>query len=88
MDFYAQADLVWVPQQSVIDVIRDYGFKGEVEVMDNGSDLVADYPESYFEDARKALGIAPDEFVMLFVGQHIWEKNTRLIIDSLSRLAD
>ena len=88
IDFYDQADLVWVPQQSVVDVIRSYGYKGEVEVMDNGSDLVADYPESYFAEARKSLGIAQDEFVMLFVGQHIWEKNTRLIIDALSRVAD
>jgi glycosyltransferase involved in cell wall biosynthesis len=27
-----------------------------------------------------------DEFVMLFVGQHRWEKNIRLIIDSLKQL--
>ena len=27
-----------------------------------------------------------DEFVMLFVGQHRWEKNVRLIIDSLKFL--
>ena len=28
----------------------------------------------------------PGEFVMLFVGQHRWEKNVRLIIDSLTML--
>ena len=88
IDFYENADLVWVPQESVIDVIREYGYKGTVEVMDNGSDLVADYPEKYFVDARRALGIAPGEFVMLFVGQHIWEKNPRLVIDALARMGD
>jgi glycosyltransferase involved in cell wall biosynthesis len=88
IDFFESADLVWVPQESVIDVIREYGFKGHVEVMDNGSDLVADYPEKYFVDARNALGIKPEEFVMLFVGQHIWEKNPRLIIDALARMND
>ncbi len=88
IDFYEKADMVWVPQESVIDVIREYGFKGHVEVMDNGSDLVADYPEKYFVDARRELGIKPEEFVMLFVGQHIWEKNPRLIIESLSRMPD
>ena len=88
IDFYERADLVWVPQESVVDVIREYGFKGHVEVMDNGSDLVADYPESYFVEARRRLGIAPEEFVMLFVGQHIWEKNPRLIIESLARIPD
>ena len=88
IEFYERADLVWVPQESVIDVIREYGFKGHVEVMDNGSDLVADYPEKYFVEARQRLGIAPEEFVLLFVGQHIWEKNPRLIIEGLARIPD
>ena len=88
IDFYESADLVWVPQESVIDVIREYGYRGNVEVMDNGSDLVADYPEKYFVDARNALGIKPEEFVMLFVGQHIWEKNPRLVIEALARMPD
>ncbi|MBR5257119.1 MAG: glycosyltransferase [Bacteroidales bacterium] len=88
MEFFDRADEVWVPQASVEEVIREYGFKGHVEVVDNGSDLVANYPDSYFEDARKALGIAPDEFVFLFVGQHIWQKNVRLVIDALEKIKD
>ena len=88
VDFYERADMVWVPQESVIEVLREYGFKGHVEVMDNGSDLVADYPEKYFVEARQRLGIAPEEFVLLFVGQHIWEKNPRLIIEGLARIPD
>ncbi len=81
--FYENADHVWVPQESVKEVLREYGYKGAIEVVDNGSDLCADYPEQYFVEARKSLGIAPDEFVLLFVGQHIWEKNVRFIIDAL-----
>ena len=88
IDFYERADMVWVPQASTVEVLREYGYKGHVEVMDNGSDLVADYPEKYFVEARQRLGIAPGEFVMLFVGQHIWEKNPRLIIEALSRIQD
>lgn len=88
VDFYEQADLVWVPQASTIEVLREYGYRGRVEVMDNGSDLVADYPEKFFVEARQRLGVEPGEFVMLFVGQHIWEKNTRLIIEALSRIDD
>jgi len=88
VDFFERADLVWVPQESVIDVIREYGYKGHVEVMDNGSDLVADYPEKYFVEARQRLQIAPEEFVLLFVGQHVWQKNPQLTIEALSRLED
>lgn len=86
--FYEKCDEVWVPQESVKEVIREYGFKGNVEVVDNGCDLVADYPEEFFADARKKLGIAPEEFVMLFVGQHIWEKNIRFILDGLDKVKD
>jgi glycosyltransferase involved in cell wall biosynthesis len=88
MEFFERADEVWVPQESVVDVIREYGFKGPVEVVDNGSDLVADYPDSYFAEARTALGIGPDEFVLLFVGQHVWQKNVRFIIDGLEQIKD
>ena len=88
MEFFDRADEVWVPQASVEEVIREYGYKGHVEVVDNGSDLVADYPESYFEDSRRVLGISPEEFVFLFVGQHIWQKNTRFIIEGLERIKD
>ena len=88
MEFFEKADEVWVPQESVVEVIREYGFKGPVEVVENGSDLVADYPDSYFADARQALGIGPEEFVFLFVGQHIWQKNVRFIIDGLEKIKD
>ncbi len=84
--FYGRADAVWVPQESVTEVIREYGFKGPVEVVENGSDLVADYPDSYFSDARKDLGI--DGFTMLFVGQHIWEKNIRFILEAVDAIRD
>lgn len=86
--FYEKADEVWVPQDSVKEVIREYGFKGHVEVVDNGCDLVKDYPEKFFTESRKSLGIAPEEFVLLFVGQHIWEKNVRFIIDAVSEIRD
>lgn len=86
--FYEKADEVWVPQASVEEVIREYGYKGHVEVVDNGSDLCADYPEKFFVDARRELGIEPDEFVLLFVGQHIWEKNVKFIIEALDAIKD
>ena len=88
VSFYERADEVWVPQASVKDVIKEYGFKGNVEVVPNGSDLVADYPDAYFADARKKLGIAPTDFVCLFVGQHIWQKNVRLTIEALEKVKD
>ena len=86
--FYKKADAVWVPQESVKDVLYSYGYKGPVDVMPNGCDLAGDYPESFFREARTALGLEDGLFSMLFVGQHIWEKNLRLTIEALARIKD
>jgi glycosyltransferase involved in cell wall biosynthesis len=88
--FYEKADEVWIPQASVEDTIRQYGYKGEVRVMDNGCDFVAAEQdiELFKRQARANMQIPDDMPVFLFVGQHIWEKNTRLIIESLAIMKD
>ena len=87
--FYKKADEVWIPQAAVEETIREYGFKGKVEVMDNGSDFANDLPiEPIKKQARIDLQISDNELVYLFVGQHIWEKNTRLIIESLAMIRE
>ncbi len=85
--FFEKADEVWIPQASVEETIREYGFKGKVEVVDNGNDFSSNLPiEPIKRAARKELNIPEKEMVFLFVGQHIWEKNTRLIIESLAMI--
>lgn len=87
--FYEQADEVWIPQASVEETLREYGYKGPVEVMDNGSDLTVEEAIGPFrKEARESLGIAPGEPVFLFVGQHIWEKNIAFLLDALTDLTD
>ena len=86
--FYRKADAVWVPQESVKDVLFSYGYKGPVDVMPNGCDLAGDYPESYFREARASLGLDDGTLAFLYVGQHIWEKNLRLTIEALARVKD
>ena len=86
--FYESADEVWVPQESVKDVLYSYGYKGNIEVMQNGCDLVGDYSPEFFTEARRSLGVADGELVLLYVGQHIWEKNLRLTIETLGRIKD
>ncbi len=87
--FFEKADQVWIPQASVEDTIREYGFKGKVEIVDNGTDFSSKLPiKPLKEKARAELNIQPNEPVLLFVGQHIWEKNTRLILESLALVND
>ena len=83
--FFEAADEVWIPQASVEDTIREYGYKGKLEVVNNGTDFSADENiDELKQQARLSLNIFADMPVFLFVGQHIWEKNTRLIIAALS----
>lgn len=87
--FFEKADEVWIPQASVEETIREYGFKGKVEIVDNGSDFATNEPvEPIKLQARKELNISENDAVFLFVGQHIWEKNTRLIVESLALVKD
>ncbi len=89
ISFFEKADEVWIPQASVEETIREYGFKGKVEVVDNGNDFASNEPiEPIKEQSRIELNIRENESVLLFVGQHIWEKNTRLIVESLELIKD
>ncbi|MDR1654332.1 MAG: glycosyltransferase [Prevotellaceae bacterium] len=85
--FFEQADEVWIPQASVEQTMREYGYRGKVEVVENGCYYVppADIA-SLKAEVRKKLGILSEETVYLFVGQHIYEKNVKLILDSLAKI--
>lgn len=87
ISFYEKADEVWIPQAAVEETIREYGFKGNVVVMENGNDFAHNQNIELIKvAARKYLEIEIDENILLFVGQHIWEKNTRLIINALAQI--
>ena len=87
--FFEKADEVWIPQASVEETIREYGFKGKVEIVDNGNDFASNLPiDPIKKAARKSLHVADNELMFLFVGQHIWEKNTRLIVESLAEIKE
>ncbi|MBR3647572.1 MAG: glycosyltransferase [Paludibacteraceae bacterium] len=88
--FYEQADEVWIPQAAVEPTIREYGFKGHVEVVENGNDFSTpkEQMEAMRKEMREELGLLPNETMLLFVGQHIWEKNIGFILDSLALIKD
>ncbi len=89
LDFYNAADLVWVPNNATGLTLREYGYKGNYEVMPNGSDMLIPDQVKLMKYRKKGLDLIDagnEEFIMLFVGQHRWEKNVRLIIDSMNML--
>jgi glycosyltransferase involved in cell wall biosynthesis len=91
LDFYNAADLVWVPNRATGQTLREYGYTGNYEVMPNGTDLLIPEKSKLLKYRKKGLNLidaGPDEFIMLFVGQHRWEKNVRLILDAMKMLKE
>jgi glycosyltransferase involved in cell wall biosynthesis len=89
VDFYSQVDEVWIPQPAVEKTLREYGYKGAVTVMNNGTDFDANEETATVrQEARKMFGFDAGKPVFLFVGQMIMEKNLPLIIETLGMLRD
>jgi glycosyltransferase involved in cell wall biosynthesis len=86
--FYGKADYVWVPSEETIETLRSYGFKGPIEVMPNGTDLIIaeDALKGLRREGEKYFGIPQGMPMLLYIGQHIKEKNLDVIINSLGVL--
>lgn len=91
IDFFNQCDEVWIPQAKVEETIREYGYKGPVNVVENGTDYsIGDEGElrKVKNQAKAALKINPEKLALLFVGQHIYEKGIGVIADALALLPE
>lgn len=90
LEFYNSATEVWIPQAAVEETLREYGYKGKVQVVENGNDFCDGIEDidSYKQESRHIIGLADDEIGLLFVGQHILEKGIEIIIRSLPLLGD
>ncbi|MFQ6615229.1 MAG: glycosyltransferase [Fidelibacterota bacterium] len=87
VEFFHQADEVWIPTESAIATLREYGYRGDVKVVPNGVDM--ETPQgiaSYRQKAGDYLGAKEDDNVLLYVGQLAWEKNLTFILKALNWL--
>ncbi|NEQ99917.1 MAG: glycosyltransferase family 4 protein [Cyanothece sp. SIO2G6] len=76
-----------VGNQDGADVLREHGYQGPMRVMPQlGVDeqLFAPSPQP---DLKASLGIAPDEFVIGFVGRFVREKGLLTVVKALTQLA-
>ncbi len=84
VDFLHSVDQVWMPQASMVETLREYGYRGPCQVVENGTDFVPpDDLEPYRRRGGVTLGVPPDAKVGLFVGQLIREKNLELLLACL-----
>ena len=78
VQFFSKCDEVWTVNEATAEVLRGYGYTGEIVVMPNGTNLW--YPTR--EDALAAemhFGLGRGN-VFLFVGQQNFKKNTDSIL--------
>ena len=90
VDFFAKADIVWACSASTAKTLRGYGYNGEIHVMENGAELhESPYdPATLRRMAVEKYQLPTDRKVLLFVGQMIWQKNLRLILDTMRALKE
>lgn len=88
--FYEKADEVWIPLPAVEETLREYGYKGAVTVVENGNDFStpANEIDELRANMREELGLLPEETMLLYVGQHTWEKNIGFTLDALDLIKD
>lgn len=87
VNFYEQADEVWVPNEAIIETLREYGYKGPVHYVPNGSDIALSDGEdrqAMAREGRALLKAEEDKPVFLYLGQHRWVKNLKLLIEALA----
>ena len=87
VEFYESVDEVWVVNEASGQTLKEYGYCGEYHIMENGCDIRKQYPSlKHDEEVNRKYDIDSNVPVFLFVGQHIWQKNVRLVIEALKEL--
>lgn len=84
-DFYNRCDEVWSVSDGTGETLREYGFKGRMRTMPNGTNRrvlnLARVPE-----VRDRYKIRTDIPVLLYVGQLSWKKNLKRTIEACGLL--
>ena len=89
MKVYNKADSVWTVSKGSCEILRQYGYKGDIRVIRNGTDFV--YPENA-EELKKKIdekhNLKGQKNVFIFVGRMAMYKNLKLLCDALRIVKD
>lgn len=87
LSFYRSCDEVWAVNDKTSAILRDYGYRGEIVVMPNGTNL----PQLSDEVYRAAIAPYPLRDgvpTLMFMGQQDFKKNTHSILQACAILQD
>ncbi len=84
VDFFERCDEVWAVGQNPADVLREYGYTGQVQVMPNGVTMRTAQPGAV-EEVNRRWGLKKDPLI-LFVGQMDWKKNILTVLQACAEM--
>ena len=87
--FYESADEVWTVNKSSLETLREYGFRGGAYIMGNGCDIEVRYKSMQTDsEVNEMFGLKPGTPLFMYIGQHVWQKNLKMVIEALKLLKD
>ena len=84
VSFYNRCDEVWAVGKNTADVLREYGYEGEIQVMPNGATLRSATPGDV-EQVNRRWNLGTDPLI-LFVGQMDWKKNILTVLEACAEM--
>ena len=87
--FYNTVDSVWTVSEGAAGVLRTYGYRGDILIMENGTTYtMPDDPDALRKKAAETFMVPTDKKVLLYVGQQRWHKNLKLVLDTFKLLCE
>ena len=84
--YYARCEHLYVPSESMAEVLRDYGVTRGIRLWQRGVDRDRFNPGHRSTAWRQSLGIVDDEVVITFVSRLVWEKGLRVYAEVIEGL--
>ena len=90
VNFFNRADYVWACSLSTAKTLRAYGYNGQIQVMENGIEKseIPDIINVIRGRSAERFDLPRGSRGLLYVGQMIWQKELRLILDTMKLLED
>jgi glycosyltransferase involved in cell wall biosynthesis len=85
-EFYERCDEVWTVSEDAAETLQSYGYKGEIAIVPNGTEIRTPSPACE-RAARKKFKLG-DSPILLYVGQIDHKKNLRRTIEAAALLKE
>lgn len=85
--FYRKCDAIVAPSESFADVLRAERMNADIGIWSRGIDREIFNPQRRSLTWRQSLGIADDDFVVLFFGRVVLEKGINIFAQTIAELA-